>query len=73
MKSNLFTAVFAIVLGAVCALALTAVAEFVAPYREANELADRYRNILEIFDISIAENASNAQISTAISPFDRLG
>lgn len=62
MKSNLATIVFAIVLGVVCALALTAVAEFATPYREANELAERYRNILEIFNIPVAEGAANQDI-----------
>ena len=59
MKSNLFTVAFGLVLGLVCALVLTATAEFVKPRREANELAERYRNILEIFNIAIAEGASN--------------
>lgn len=62
MKSNLFTVVFALVMGLVCALVLTAVAEFVTPYREANELAERYRNILEIFNIPVAEGATNQDI-----------
>lgn len=62
MKSSLFTVVFALVLGLVCALVLTAAAEFVKPRREANELAERYRNILEIFNIAVAEGASNEDV-----------
>ena len=62
MKSNLFTVAFGLVLGLVCALVLTATAEFVKPRREANELAERYRNILEIFNIPVAEGAANQDI-----------
>ena len=62
MKSNLFTVVFAIVLGVVCSLLLTAVAEGIRPQREANEKAERYRNILNIFAISIPEGAANQDI-----------
>ena len=62
MKSNLFTVVFAIVMGVVCSLVLTAVAQWITPRREANEKAERYRNVLEIFNISIAEGADNEEI-----------
>ena len=62
MKSNLFTVIFAIVLGVVCSLLLTAVAQGVKPLREANEKAERYRNILNIFDISIPEDAANRDV-----------
>ncbi|NIA06493.1 MAG: FMN-binding protein [Actinobacteria bacterium] len=65
MKSSLFTVVFGLVLGLVCALVLTATAEFIKPRREANELAERYRNILEIFDIPLAEGAANQDIIRA--------
>ena len=62
MKSNLFTVIFAIVMGLVCALVLTATAEFIKPLREANERAERYRNILDIFNITIAERAGNEEV-----------
>ena len=62
MKNNLFTVLFAIVLGVVCALVLTAVAQGVKPLREANEKAERYRNILHIFDISTPQGAANPDI-----------
>ncbi len=63
MKSNLFTVIFAIVMGVVCSLVLTAVAQWITPRREANEKAERYRNVLGIFNISIAEaeGAANQQ------------
>ena len=62
MKSNLFMVIFAIVMGVVCSLVLTAVAQWITPLREANEKAERYRNVLEIFNISIAEGTANQEI-----------
>ena len=62
MKSNLRTVVFALVMGVVCALALTAVAEFVKPKRQANEDAERYRNVLAIFNIPVGADAGNKDI-----------
>ncbi len=68
MKSNLFTVIFAIVMGVVCSLVLTAVAQWITPKREANEKAERYRTVLEIFNISVAQAASNKDI---IEAFDK--
>ncbi len=62
MKSNLFTVIFAIVMGVVCSLVLTAVAQWITPRREANEKAERYSNVLAIFSIPVAEGAANDQI-----------
>ena len=62
MKSNLFTVIFAIVMGVVCSLVLTAVAQWITPRREANEKAERYRNVLKIFNIPVAEGAANQEI-----------
>ena len=62
MKSNLFTLIFAIVMGVICSLVLTAVAQWITPLRKANEDAERYRNVLEVFNISIAEGAANQEI-----------
>ena len=62
MKSNLFTVIFAVVLGLVCALLLTAVAEVVKPRRESNERAERYRNILQVFGIAVPDEAANQDI-----------
>ena len=50
------------VMGVVCSLVLTAVAQWITPLREANEKAERYRNVLEIFNIPIAEGAANQDI-----------
>lgn len=62
MKSNLLTVVFAMVMGVVCSLALTGVAQWITPRRQANEKAERYRNVLEVFDIPIAEGGTNQDI-----------
>ena len=65
MKPNVSTMIFAIVMGIVCSLVLTAVAQFVKPYRKDNEKAERYRNILKIFNIDVAEDAANKDIIAA--------
>ena len=62
MKSSLFTMIFAIVMGVVCSLVLTAVAEWITPRREANEKAERYSTVLAIFNIPVAEGAANEDI-----------
>ncbi len=67
MKSSLFTVVFAIVMGVVCSLVLTAVAEWITPLREANEKAERYSTVLAIFNIPVAEGSANEDI---IKKFD---
>ena len=68
MKSSLGTIIFAVVMGLVCALLLTGAAEFVKPRREANEKAERYRNILQIFNIRVSADAGNKEI---IDAFDK--
>ena len=72
MKSNLYTVAFAVVLGLVCSLLLTAVAERVKPRREENEKAERYLNVLKVFDIAVPENASNEQIKELQSQLQQL-
>ena len=62
MKSSLYTIAFAVVLGLVCALLLTAVAEGVKDRRENNEKAERYRNVLNVFAIAIPAIATNQDI-----------
>ena len=62
MKSNLFTVIFAIILGLACSFLLTAVAESIKPLRQTNEKAERHSNVLKIFDISIPQGAANQDI-----------
>ncbi len=50
MKGSLYAIVYAAVLGAVCALLLTAAAGVTAPYRQANAEADEPLNILMVLN-----------------------
>ncbi len=56
--STTHTFVYAIVLGVVCASFLTGAGRFTAPYREANERAEKVSNILGVLGIEVAPNAS---------------
>ena len=62
MKDNVYTICYAGVLGTVCALLLTAVASFTAPYKEANAEADRNRNILNVLQVPYPAEASSQQL-----------
>lgn len=62
MKGSFYTVAFAAVLGTVCALLLTGVARFVAPYREANTKAEKVRNILHVLGIPFDPDASAQEL-----------
>ncbi|MHC4488801.1 MAG: FMN-binding protein [Planctomycetota bacterium] len=62
MKDNVYTICYAGVLGTVCALLLTAVASFTAPYKEANADAQRNRNILNVLQVPYPAVASSQQL-----------
>jgi Na+-transporting NADH:ubiquinone oxidoreductase subunit C len=62
MKGSLYTLGYAGVLGAVCALLLTAVASFTAPYRAANAEAERRRNILNVLQVPYPTKVSSQQL-----------
>ncbi|MFC1738688.1 FMN-binding protein [Planctomycetota bacterium] len=62
MKDSFYTLIFAAVLGAVCALLLTAAADFTAPYKAANEKADEIFNILTVLRVPIQAEISSEQI-----------
>lgn len=62
MKGNAYTLFYAGVLGAACALLLTGVASFTAPYRSANADADRKRNILTVLQVPFPKNASSEEL-----------
>ena len=62
MKDNVYTICYAGVLGTVCALLLTAVASFTAPYQEANADAQRNRNILNVLQVQYPTEASSQQL-----------
>ena len=44
MKGSAYTIGFAAALGLICALLLTAAADFTKPYKEANQQADNHKN-----------------------------
>lgn len=62
MKGSLYTLIYAAVLGTVCALLLTAVADVTAPFRQANAEAERNRNILKVLQISYPPEVSVSKL-----------
>ena len=61
-KGSLYTIVYATVLGTVCALLLTGVGQFTAPYREANEEAEKVRNVLSVLGVTFEPDASSQEL-----------
>ena len=62
MKGNVYTIVYAAVLGTVCALVLTFAASFTAPYKQANAEAEEVKNILLALNISIPDKTSSGEL-----------
>jgi len=62
VKDNVYTICYAGVLGTVCALLLTGVASFTAPYKKANADAQRNRNILNVLQVPYPAEASSQQL-----------
>jgi len=62
MKANIYTLLYALILGCVCALLLTGVGEFTRPYRQANKQAEEYRNILGVLGVRFDQGASSAEL-----------
>jgi Na+-transporting NADH:ubiquinone oxidoreductase subunit C len=62
MKGSFYTLSYAGILGAVCALLLTAAASMTAPYRKANADAERKRNILNVLQVPYPENISASEM-----------
>jgi len=62
MKGNVYTLVYAAVLGTVCALVLTFAASFTAPYKQANAQAEEVKNILLALNVSIPDKASSEEL-----------
>lgn len=60
--SAAYTLSYAGVLGAACALLLTGVASFTAPYRNANADADRKRNILAVLEVPCPKKVSSEEL-----------
>jgi len=64
VKGSAYTLGYAAVLGAACALLLTGVASFTAPYRRANADADRKRNILTVLEVPYPKKVSSEELVT---------
>lgn len=62
MKTTLYTLVYSLALGTVCALLLTGAGRFTAPYREANEKAEEVRNIFSVLGVSIEAGLSSEKL-----------
>ena len=62
MKGSLYALVYAAVLGAVCALLLTAAAGVTAPYRQANAEAEEILNILMVLKVPLEPDTSAKQL-----------
>jgi Na+-transporting NADH:ubiquinone oxidoreductase subunit C len=63
MKGSLYALIYAAILGSVCALLLTAAANVTAPYRQANEEAEKIRNILAVLEVPLPPDTSAKQFS----------
>ena len=64
MKNNIYTLCYAGILGTVCSLLLTAVASFTAPYKEANAIAEKNRNILGVLQVPYSSDSSSQELVT---------
>jgi len=62
MRQNIYTISFALILGLVCALLLTATAEFTRPRQMVNKRAEEIRNILTALKIPFDRNASPEEL-----------
>jgi Na+-transporting NADH:ubiquinone oxidoreductase subunit C len=62
VKGSVYTLCYAGVLGAVCALLLTAGASFTRPYKAANAKAEEFLNILAVLEVPFEDDASPKQL-----------
>ena len=62
MKDSLHTLLYAVVLGLICATALTAVDRFTADRKEANAKAEKIRNILGVLGVPFNSDASSEEL-----------
>jgi Na+-transporting NADH:ubiquinone oxidoreductase subunit C len=62
VKGSLYSLIYAAILGTVCALLLTAVADVTAPFRQANAEAEEILNILMVLDINLPSDKSAKQL-----------
>ncbi len=62
MKDSIHKFVYAAVMGIVCSMLLTSAGRFAAPYREANEKAERVSNILRVLGVQVSPDARAAEL-----------
>lgn len=62
MKDSLHTLLYAVVLGLVCATALTGVDSFIAERKQANAKAEEIRNILGVLGVQFDSDASSDEL-----------
>jgi len=62
MKGNVYTLIYAAVLGTICALVLTFAASFTAPYKKANAEAEEVENILMALNVPMPEDVSSEKL-----------
>jgi len=62
VKGSLYTIIYAAIIGSVCALLLTVVGGFTAPYKQANAKADEVRNILKVLEVPFSADASGQEL-----------
>jgi len=58
VKGSLYTLGYALIAGTICAAVLTVVGQFTRPYREANEKAEKVRNVLGVLGVPFDKTAS---------------
>lgn len=62
MKRNVYTLLYSVVLGGICAVVPTTVGEYTAPYREANAKAEEIRNILQVLEIPFSPASASRDL-----------
>lgn len=62
MKDSLHTLLYATILGGVCALVLTAAAQWTEPYRRRNEEAEKNRHILRVLSVPFEDGAGAEEL-----------
>lgn len=73
MKDSLHTLLYAVVLGLVCATALTAVDRFTASRKQANAKAEEIRNILGVLGVRFDPDASSEELVKTFAENVRVG
>ena len=73
MKGNLYTLIYAAILGSVCAALLAGAGKFTAPYQKANEEAEEKKNVLAVLGVPFDPNSSAGEILDTFSKSVREG